>query len=187
MKQHSTVEVYLHAFLTSATDGNDWSASSPDHCSPTGCEAEWGRRGGGGQSERERGKKNAAWPLQKSNTDFSVVQPVVEFLYRLSYRGSSSPTFHYEQTNLSRDSCCRTNIPTASGSNARKESLASLSAYQLFSLPVITEQRMWKCLWLTADNKRTAVIGRLIHKQQNGGRRGLQRPVHEHNNYGRTD
>jgi hypothetical protein len=29
MKADGTVEVYLHAFLTSAVDGSDWSASRP--------------------------------------------------------------------------------------------------------------------------------------------------------------
>lgn len=130
-------------------------------------------------------KKNVSFPCRKSNTDFSVVQPVVELLYRLSYRGSSSPSFLYEQVNFSLDSFCCTSIPTASGSNTQNKSLTSLSAYQLFSLTVITEQRMWKCLRLAAYNNTTAVIGRPIHKQQNGGVGGLQRPVHGRN-YGRT-
>jgi hypothetical protein len=34
MKMHGGVEVQLHAFLTSAVDGDDWSASRPGRFTP---------------------------------------------------------------------------------------------------------------------------------------------------------
>lgn len=137
---------------------------------PTGNETGWNPTA---DVDAVKKKKNVSFPCRKSNTDFSIVQPVVEFLYRLSYRGASSPSFLYEQINFNLDSFCCTSIPIASGSNAQNKSLTSLSAYQLFSLTVITEQRMWKCLRLAADNNTTAVIGRPIHKQENGGGGGI--------------
>jgi len=30
-KTHGTIEIWLHAFLTSALDGDEWSASRPDY------------------------------------------------------------------------------------------------------------------------------------------------------------
>jgi hypothetical protein len=77
-------------FLTSALDGGEWSAPCPCHFTPretarTHCIGSWvGRRGG--LDFKEKG--NISFPYWESNPDSSVVQPVVQTLFWLSYPGS---------------------------------------------------------------------------------------------------
>jgi hypothetical protein len=81
MKAYWGVEVQLHAFLTLALDGGEWSAPRPVHFTPS--ESAPGRRLGGLQSQSEYGSKKKPSPL--SGPKPPTIQSVAQLL---SYPGS---------------------------------------------------------------------------------------------------
>jgi hypothetical protein len=81
----------VHAFLTSALDGGEWSASRPCCFTPgktapgTHCIGGWvGPKAGLDVME----KSKISCTYRESNADSSVVQTVAQSLYRLSYSDS---------------------------------------------------------------------------------------------------
>jgi hypothetical protein len=85
MKAYGEVKVWLHASLTSATDGGEWSASRPCRLHPRK-EPRYplDRRLGGPQSRYECGGGEKKIPAPAGNQT-PVVQPVAQSLHWLSY------------------------------------------------------------------------------------------------------
>jgi len=85
MKAYWEVDVYIHAFLTSALDGGEWSASRPSGFTPQGSSPCYpvDRRLGGLQSQSGRGdeeKNSQLLPKLKH----SIIQLVVQLICNIT-------------------------------------------------------------------------------------------------------
>jgi len=77
MEVYWGVEVLIHAFLTSALDGRDWSVSRPDIQGKSSCYP-WDRRLGGPQCRSVRGgERENSQPLPA--VEPPIIQPVAQY------------------------------------------------------------------------------------------------------------
>jgi len=82
MKTYAGVEVKIHIFLTSAPDGDAWSASTPQQPYP---QYPLSRRPDGFQSRSERGGEEKNFAPTGNGT--LAIQPVAQALYWQNYSG----------------------------------------------------------------------------------------------------
>jgi hypothetical protein len=76
MKAYWAVEVYLHAFLTSALDGGEWSASRPGCFTPGRTPDIHWRRGGHRSRFGRGGEEKNSQPLP--GLEPPIIQPVAQ-------------------------------------------------------------------------------------------------------------
>jgi hypothetical protein len=87
MKTYGGVDVWIHSFLTSVLTGGEWSASLPCRVTHEESASVTHSKLGGPQSLSGRRGKEKITDLTDSNSDLSLVQPVVS-----SYTDCTIPT-----------------------------------------------------------------------------------------------
>jgi len=100
METYGGVEVWLHAFLTSALDGGEWSASLPGRFAPREGAPNarwvggWVGTGGGMDALARGGIPASAWNRTPGHRSPDVVAIVTEFCAQISLLNARVMSFH---------------------------------------------------------------------------------------------